>query len=67
MIVVNFLRKKAGLVLLGKKIPRHAAPNASKEPLTGSQNSSRQGNYCLGDPEIQGQLCFNKPGNVPPL
>lgn len=35
--------------------------------LAGSQSSSRRRNYCLGDPEIQGQLCFNKPGNVPPL
>ena len=30
--------------------PPHMAPTSS------------QGNYCLADPEIQGQLCFNKRG-----
>lgn len=64
-----FFGKKAGFICFGKN-PRQATspgPKASREPLAGSQNSSRRGNYCLGDPEIQGQLCFNKPGNVPPL
>lgn len=40
---------------------------AREKHLRDHRTSSRQGNYCLGDPEIQGQLCFNKPGNVPPL
>lgn len=31
------------------------------------QNRSSKGNYCGGDPEIQGQLCFHKPGKVPAL
>lgn len=69
MTVVSFLGEwgeGAGFIYFGKN-PGHVTPNAGRERLTGSQNSSRQGNYCLGDPEIQGQLCFNKPGNVPPL
>lgn len=39
----------------------------AEPPLAGSQHSSRLGNYCLTDPEIQGQLCFNKRENLPPL
>ena len=45
----------------GSPLPRLVAQHLAP-PEACSLHSSSQGNYCLADPEIQGQLCFNKRG-----
>lgn len=68
-IVVIILREKHNSIVLGKMPGRlqdqSQMPRESHSP--DHTTAAGRGNYCLGDPEIQGQLCFNKTGNVPPL
>lgn len=63
------VRKKQVSHVLGNIPGRLQAqlPTAAENHFQDHRTAAGGGNYCLGDPEIQGQLCFNKPGNVPPL